>query len=350
MSRPVRGRSSRDDAVVVVREPLRFLQPLSPAGRAAAPVRSARTFAVVRRDHLLRRGGHLVHRAISEVDQFLRMAEREARARARLAGIGRRRGITMAERVIIAAYAMAPFQPPLPTPRNLPFHFEAGIQTSILISESGVGFSVAATRHIAARDFTSSRAGPGSARAPGPTGCTSVTSPPFRRSEARRSHAAASGTGTCAIAAATTAHNPTPTDTAPILRPSDLLALRILPACSRTNVHVTRRIRFRQCNGGSRTDRASRPRLPHGRIRIGRRARRRVEGIESLSDAFGEPLEELEHGHSCITTAAARASRSGFRLMALGFRRALPTLAFGRAAVLFTSCCPHTLARLSQQA
>ncbi len=145
--------------------------------------------------------------------------------------------------------------------------------------------------------------GPGSARAPGPTGCTSVTSPPFRRSEARRSHAAASGTGTCGIAAATTAHNPTPTDTAPILRPSDLLALRILPACSRTNVHVTRRIRFRQCNGGSRTGRASRPRLPHGRIRIGRRARRRVEGIESLSDAFGEPLEELEHGHSCITTA-----------------------------------------------
>jgi hypothetical protein len=270
MSRPVRGRSSRADAVVVVREPLRFLQPLSPAGRAAAPVRSARTFAVVRRDHLLRRGGHLVHRAISEVDQFLRMAEREARARAR----------------------------ELPDPRPVP----------------------ASPRH------------PSGAAKPGAR---------------TRRH---SGTGTCAIAAATTAHNPTPTDTAPILRPSDLLALRILPACSRTNVHVTRRIRFRQCNGGSRTGRASRPRLPHGRIRIGRRARRRVEGIESLSDAFGEPLEELEHGHSCITTAPGRASRSGFRLMDLGFRRALPTLAFGRSAVLFTACCPHTLARLSRQA
>ena len=39
---------------------------------------------------------------------------------------------------------MLPFHPPLPTAWNLPFQPDAGSQTSILISESDEGFSVAA--------------------------------------------------------------------------------------------------------------------------------------------------------------------------------------------------------------
>src|SRR5882724_6681899 len=42
---------------------------------------------------------------------------------------------------------MTPPAPPLPVPRNLPFQVSAGgIHTSILMSDSGVGLSVAATR------------------------------------------------------------------------------------------------------------------------------------------------------------------------------------------------------------
>src|SRR5262245_60889592 len=44
---------------------------------------------------------------------------------------------------------MEPAQPPLPTPWNLPFHPDAGIQTSSLMSESVVGATVAATRQNA---------------------------------------------------------------------------------------------------------------------------------------------------------------------------------------------------------
>ena len=41
---------------------------------------------------------------------------------------------------------MEPDQPPLPTASKFPFQVEAGIHTSILISESSEGFNVAATR------------------------------------------------------------------------------------------------------------------------------------------------------------------------------------------------------------
>src|SRR5450631_3321957 len=44
---------------------------------------------------------------------------------------------------------MEPPQPPLPSARNLPFHPLIGSQTSIPISESEVGFRVAATRQKA---------------------------------------------------------------------------------------------------------------------------------------------------------------------------------------------------------
>src|SRR5687767_5263314 len=46
---------------------------------------------------------------------------------------------------------MLPFQPPLPVAWNLPFQPAAGSQTSILMSESADGLSVAATRQNAGR-------------------------------------------------------------------------------------------------------------------------------------------------------------------------------------------------------
>src|SRR4051812_33620682 len=62
----------------------------------------------------------------------------------------------------MAPYAMAPLQPPFPTAWNFPFHVAAGIHTSILISESLVGLSVAATRQTAGRDATPRDPPPGS--------------------------------------------------------------------------------------------------------------------------------------------------------------------------------------------
>src|SRR5437762_11873303 len=46
---------------------------------------------------------------------------------------------------------MFPAQPPLPTAWNFPFHPRAGSQTSILMSESDDGVSVASTRQKAGR-------------------------------------------------------------------------------------------------------------------------------------------------------------------------------------------------------
>src|SRR5262245_57999262 len=54
--------------------------------------------------------------------------------------------------VASAFESMFPFQPPLPTASNLPFQFAvAGIHTSIFMSDSVVGFSVAAIRQNAGR-------------------------------------------------------------------------------------------------------------------------------------------------------------------------------------------------------
>src|SRR5262245_2312731 len=48
-----------------------------------------------------------------------------------------------------AAYGIVPAQPPLPTVWSFPFHPVAGSQTSLLMSESLVGVSVAVTRQNA---------------------------------------------------------------------------------------------------------------------------------------------------------------------------------------------------------
>src|SRR5579859_2268625 len=63
---------------------------------------------------------------------------------------------------------MDPAKPPLPTPRKLWFQPLSGIQTSILMSESGAGLSVAVTRQKAKR-FLGLKTGPNSCSPPGGT-------------------------------------------------------------------------------------------------------------------------------------------------------------------------------------
>src|SRR5262245_16593644 len=64
---------------------------------------------------------------------------------------------------------MVPAQAPLPTPRNFPFQPCGSIQTSILISESFVGVSVAATRQNCARSAAGGGTRPCGANWPAPT-------------------------------------------------------------------------------------------------------------------------------------------------------------------------------------
>src|ERR1035437_3148357 len=73
---------------------------------------------------------------------------------------------------------MTPAQPPLPTDWSLPFQPDAGIHTSILISESVEGVNVAVTRQNAGRRLNcaaegcppvSAPPGAGSAKAPAAT-------------------------------------------------------------------------------------------------------------------------------------------------------------------------------------
>src|SRR5712691_5892200 len=105
---------------------------------------------------------------------------------------------------------MTPAHPPLPTAWNFPFQPDAGIQTSILMSESLDGFSVAATRQKGGRPAKGPRpgAGPrprasGAVERPGPAGgvncpaatsCAIVIEVPGTASAARLSHVAAADT------------------------------------------------------------------------------------------------------------------------------------------------------------
>jgi hypothetical protein len=65
-----------DDAVVVVRVPLRLHQPLPSSGRTADEVRQARRIAVEGFDDGLRLDGGFVDRAIAEIDHQFRMSQR----------------------------------------------------------------------------------------------------------------------------------------------------------------------------------------------------------------------------------------------------------------------------------
>src|ERR1700722_7464685 len=78
---------------------------------------------------------------------------------------------------------MFPAQAPLPTASSLPFQPPAGIQTSIRIAESLIGFKVTATRQIAGKfpKFSAGEPGnvgvapAGKASCPAPTACANVT-------------------------------------------------------------------------------------------------------------------------------------------------------------------------------
>src|SRR5581483_2333168 len=59
---------------------------------------------------------------------------------------------------------MIPWNPPPPVPRNLPFHFVSGSQTSIWMLESEVGVRVAVTRQKAGRPVI--WVGPGGPKTP----------------------------------------------------------------------------------------------------------------------------------------------------------------------------------------
>src|SRR5207253_1075828 len=65
---------------------------------------------------------------------------------------------------------MTPAQPPLPTAWNFPFQATAGSQTSILMSESDDGVSVAATRQKAGSWLNCGTAGPVPGRVNPPAG------------------------------------------------------------------------------------------------------------------------------------------------------------------------------------
>src|SRR5215471_15002146 len=95
---------------------------------------------------------------------------------------------------------MIPAQLPLPTAWNLPFHPSDGNQTSILISESDDGSSVAATRQKGARVATACPSGPNSGpragleNPVGPTLSARVMVVCGSLRDARLSHAAAAET------------------------------------------------------------------------------------------------------------------------------------------------------------
>ena len=89
---------------------------------------------------------------------------------------------------------ICPDHAPLPTAWNLPFHPVSGIQTSNLMSESGVGLIVAATRQKAGSRSYAAGGGPGSVNgfsgmnAPAATDAASVMVVFGSLSDARLSH------------------------------------------------------------------------------------------------------------------------------------------------------------------
>src|SRR5689334_10820554 len=94
---------------------------------------------------------------------------------------------------------MLPFHPPLPTAWNFPFQPDAGSHTSILMSESAEGASVAVTRQNAgsfAKRGTAGAAGPGGVNAPGATCCAAVIFALGSASAAMASHVAAAALDT----------------------------------------------------------------------------------------------------------------------------------------------------------
>src|SRR5262245_39402891 len=102
---------------------------------------------------------------------------------------------------------MLPLKAPLPTAWNLPFHPAAGSHTTILMSESLDGLSVAATRQNAGSvpKTRALPAPPGGLNAPAATRLASVTDPFGIASEASCSHGVPAACGRVANRMARTA-------------------------------------------------------------------------------------------------------------------------------------------------
>src|SRR5438128_12458787 len=105
---------------------------------------------------------------------------------------------------------MVPAQPPLPTAWNFPFQSAAGSQTSILMSESDEGVSVAATRQKAGSWLNCGTAGPvpGRVNAPAGTVWAKVIEVFGSVRDNRLSHDAALRACPCIVSARRSAHDP----------------------------------------------------------------------------------------------------------------------------------------------
>src|SRR6185295_19804517 len=88
----------------------------------------------------------------------------------------------------MAPVSIAPAQPPLPTARNLPFQFSAGIHSSISMCESEEGARTAATRQCAGNAAPAPRPRPAGA-APAGRNSAAVMAVLGRESVLRPSHA-----------------------------------------------------------------------------------------------------------------------------------------------------------------
>ena len=98
--RPVAGRSAGNDSVEILGIPLRFHQRLTSAIGASVEITARRRAAEKISNNRLRLQIRLMHRAIPEIDQLLRVSDRPCRAGATLMTVvGRRRGITPLHRL-----------------------------------------------------------------------------------------------------------------------------------------------------------------------------------------------------------------------------------------------------------
>src|SRR5437660_74696 len=84
---------------------------------------------------------------------------------------------------------MLPAHPPLPTARNFPFQFCAGIHNSISMCESVDGSSLASTRQNSGNCLNTGfwRVAPGMENAPAATGCAEVIFTPAKDRDVRLS-------------------------------------------------------------------------------------------------------------------------------------------------------------------
>ena len=187
---------ARDDPVVVGREALGFHQALPSTRRAPIPIRESWPLTVEGNDEGFCSNRHFMNGAVAVVHQLFRMAWHEARTVPHVSRIGGGGHVSLCERCSEGGYPMTPAHPPFPTDCSLPFHFESGSQTSILMSESLEGARVAVTRQKAGRaeNCKAAVAGPpgiGGVKAPTATAFADVIVVFGSLTEARLSHDAA---------------------------------------------------------------------------------------------------------------------------------------------------------------